>query len=848
MNIFFKAAGFVLATLFGVFTLAVIAAALGYLYLEPQLPPIANLKDVHMQVPLHVYARDGSLMAEFGVKRRIPVKIEQVPPLLLQAVLAAEDDRFYEHPGVDYRGLLRASTQLLLTGEKKQGGSTITMQVARNFFLDSEKTYLRKFKEILLALKIERELSKPEILELYLNKIYLGNRAYGVAAAAQFYYGTTIDKLSAAQMAMIAGLPKAPSKYNPIVNLARATERRNYILERMHGLGFLKEDAYRAALAETETASHHVQAVAVEAPYMAEMVRAEMVARYGEEAYTGGYKVYTTVEPRLQTAANAALRAALLEYDARHGYRKPLPHVDLPAGGGPEQWPAQWAEVLREQVEIAGLPAALVVKVESKSAHVYLPNKGEIELPWEAMSWARPYVNENRMGPSPKSAAEILAVGDIVRVQPLPESKWRLAQVPAVQGAFVALNPNNGAISALVGGLDFYQSSFNRAIQADRQPGSSFKPFVYSAALEKGFTPATMVNDAPVVIEGASLGEDWRPENYGRDFLGPIPLRQTLALSRNLVSIRVLRALGIEYARDYVTRFGFKSDRLPQGLSLALGSGVVTPLEMVRGFSVFASGGYRVEPYFIERIEGPEGKILVQAQPLTACQDCASQGGLSVAGGRTPGATAPGSVEAMPVSLEDQLQADIRAEEGGTPPATQNAVVAPLAAPGAGGRTAPRVISAENAYLMTSMLQDVIRKGTGRKALALKRGDIAGKTGTTNEQRDAWFAGFTPSLAAVSWVGFDNHTLLGDQETGGHAALPMWMQFMGEALKDRPESALPQPPGIVTARINPATGLLAADNDPNGVPEFFMNGQLPLQQSGTGTATGGPADGSEILF
>ena len=831
MNIFFKAAGFVLATLFGVFTLAVIAAALGYLYLEPQLPPIANLKDVRMQVPLHVYARDGSLMAEFGVKRRIPVKIEQVPPLLLQAVLAAEDDRFYEHPGVDYRGLLRASTQLLLTGEKKQGGSTITMQVARNFFLDSEKTYLRKFKEILLALKIERELSKPEILELYLNKIYLGNRAYGVAAAAQFYYGTTIDKLSVAQMAMIAGLPKAPSKYNPIANLARATERRNYILERMHGLGFLKEDAYRAALAETETASHHVQAVAVEAPYMAEMVRAEMVARYGEEAYTGGYKVYTTVEPRLQTAANAALRAALLEYDARHGYRKPLPHVDLPAGGGPEQWPAQWAEVLQEQVEIAGLPAALVVKVEGKSARVYLPNKGEIELPWEAMSWARPYVNENRMGPSPKSAAEILAVGDIVRVQPLPEGKWRLAQVPAVQGACVALNPDNGAISALAGGLDFYQSSFNRAIQADRQPGSSFKPFVYSAALEKGFTPATMVNDAPVVVEGASLGEDWRPENYGRDFLGPIPLRQALALSRNLVSIRVLRALGIEYTRDYVTRFGFKSDRLPQGLSLALGSGVTTPLEMVKGFSVFASGGYRVEPYFIERIEDPEGKILVQAQPLTACRECV-----------------PGPVEATPAGLEDQLQADIRAEEEDMPPATQNAVVAPIAVPGAGGRTAPRVISAENAYLMTSMLQDVIRKGTGRKALALKRGDIAGKTGTTNEQRDAWFAGFTPGLVAVSWVGFDNHTPLGDRETGGHAALPMWIYFMREALKDMPESVLPQPPGIVTARINPVTGLLAADNDPDGVSEFFMKDFVPLQQSGTGAATGGPAGGSEFLF
>lgn len=831
MNLFFKVTGFVFATLFGLFTLAVIAAAVGYLYLEPQLPSIANLKDVRLQVPLHVYARDGSLMAEFGEMRRIPVRIEQVPPLLLQAVLAAEDDRFYEHPGVDYRGLLRASSQLLLTGEKKQGGSTITMQVARNFFLDSEKTYTRKLKEILLALKIEHELSKPEILELYLNKIYLGNRSYGVAAAAQFYYGTAIDKLSVAQMAMIAGLPKAPSKFNPIVNPARSTERRNYILERMYSLDFLQDDAYRAALAETETARRHTQAVAVEAPYLAEMVRAEMLARYGEEAYTGGYKVYTTMEPRLQTAANAALRAALLEYDTRHGYRKPLPHADLPAGSGPEQW----AEILRDRGEIAGLPAALVVKVEGNSARAYLSNKGEIELPWEALSWARPYISENRMGPSPKSAAEILAAGDIVRVQPLPEGKWRLAQVPAVQGAFVALNPNTGAIGALAGGSDFYQSSFNRAIQADRQPGSSFKPFVYSAALDKGFTPATIVNDAPVVVEGASLGEDWRPENYGRDFLGPIALRQALALSRNLVSIRVLRALGIEYARGYVTRFGFKPDRLPQGLSLALGSGVVTPLEMAQGFSVFANGGYRVEPYFIERIEGPEGKILMLAQPLTACRECASQA-----------ATAPAPVEATPAGLEDQLRADIRAEEGSAPSVAQDAVVAPLAAPGAGGRSAPRVISAGNAYLMTSMLQDVIRKGTGRKALALKRGDIAGKTGTTNEQRDAWFAGFTPGLVAVSWVGFDNHTPLGDKETGGHAALPMWMHFMGEALKDVPESALPQPPGIVTARINPATGLRAADNDPDGVPEYFMNGLAPLEQPGA--ATEGPPGGAEWLF
>lgn len=805
MNSPLKLVTFILTAGFTALVLGVTILAGAYLYLAPQLPAIESLRDVQLQEPLRVYTQAGELIAEFGEVKRIPIEFSAVPKPMVQAILAAEDDRFYQHPGVDYQGLLRAAVNLLQTGEKTQGGSTITMQVARNFFLSSEKTYVRKLREILLALKIESALSKDEILELYINKIYLGNRAYGLTAAAQFYYGVTAGELSLAQMAMIAGLPKAPSKYNPLANLERATARRNYVLNRMYNLGMIERDAYQVALAETETARRHVPKIEVEAPYVAEMVRAELVRRYGAEAYVGGYRIFTTIDARLQGAANAALRAGLIEYDMRHGYRKPEAHIDMDSTTGSEDWD----RVLKDFSRIAGLTPALVVKLETQTAQVYLSGSGLLDIPWTGLSWARAYLDENQRGPAPKTAADILTVGDVIRVQQLPDGQWRLSQLPAVQGALVALNPHNGAINALVGGFYFYRSSFNRVTQADRQPGSSFKPFVYSAALEKGFTPASIINDAPVVIERADWGNAWRPENYGRKFYGPTRLRAALAHSRNLVSVRILRSLGLDYTIDYATRFGFKRERLPRGLSLALGSSVATPLEMARGFTVFANGGYFIEPRFIKRMEDAHGKPIMETPDQ-------------------PPLSSP-VVEQELVSLESQVQADILAELQ-----EQHSVPA-------GGQ---RVISAENAYLMTSMMRDVIRIGTARRALQLGRKDLAGKTGTTNDQRDAWFAGFNRDLVAISWIGFDQHTPLGKDETGGKAALPIWINFMEAALKNVPEQPLTPPPGIVTMPIDADTGLLASQGDPDALSEVFSAQSTPQKGSGSVSSGSTPSSGA----
>lgn len=798
MSPFFKTLGFISAALFALLTLGIVILAGLYLYLAPQLPSTDKLTEVRLQVPLKVYTREGRLIAEFGEMRRIPVQFGQAPRHLVQAVLAAEDDRFYSHPGVDYQGLLRAAFALAATGEKRQGGSTITMQVARNFFLSSEKTFLRKFREILLALRIEQSLSKDQILELYLNKIFFGNRAYGVAAAAQFYYGAQLNQLTLAQMATLAGLPKAPSKYNPLANKERAVERRDYILERMVSLGYIGEAEYQTARSAPETAARHGAQIEVEAPHVAEMARAEMVRRYGEvEAYTGGYEVYTTLDARQQTAANQALRAALLEYDQRHGYRKAEGRAELKQDANS----ADWQAALEGYGASGGLLPALVLEVKEQAVRAYTPRHGVVELNWDGLSWARPYVNENRRGASPKSAAQILKPGEIIRLQRGSGGVWLLAQLPAVEGGLVALHPANGAIMALSGGFNFYQSNFNRVLQAKRQPGSSFKPFIYSAALERGFTPASVVNDAPVIAAGADLGNTWRPENFGGKFYGPTRLREAIAHSRNMVSIRVLRAMGIPYAVEYAARFGFRPEQLPQGLSLALGSGSVTPLELARAYAVFANGGYLIEPYFIDRIVDAEGRVLMQADPLTVCPQCES------------GAPAPAPVPALV-------------------PAQKNA---------------PRVIGAPNAYLMASMLQDVIRAGTARRALELKRADLAGKTGTTNDLRDAWFAGFNPELVSAAWVGFDNHAPLGDEETGGRAALPMWMRFMEVALKDVPEQPYAVPEGIVTLRIDPASGALAADNDARAITEVFNSEQLPAQTAHPNAAAEAEP-GTEQLF
>lgn len=800
MNIPVKLVSFVLTSLFAALTVGLIVVGGVYMYVAPQLPPTTSLQDVRLQEPLRIYASDGELIAQYGTARRIPVALSEVPESMVQAFLAAEDDRFFEHPGVDYQGLLRASWALLKTGEKAQGGSTITMQVARNFFLSSEKTYIRKLREILLALQIERELSKEDILELYLNKIYLGNRSYGVAAAAQFYYGTALDELSLAQMAMIAGLPKAPSSDNPIVNPEDALERRNYILGRMYRLDLINDERYRSALAEPVTAKRHLPVIEASAPYVAEMVRKEMVERYGEEeAYTGAYEVFTTVDARLQAAAMQVLRSALIEYDIRHGYRGPEGHADLAADSGP----ADWEQALTDFTVLGDLLPALVIKLEGQTASAYHPDQGVIEIPWTGLSWARSYIDEDRLGASPKTAADILKPGDIIRLQRSPEEQWRLVQIPKVQGALVSMVPDSGAITALVGGFDFDQSSFNRVTQALRQPGSSFKPFIYSAALAQGFTPATVINDAPVVLANAKQGQLWRPENYGREFKGPTRLREALTHSRNLVSIRVLRAIGINYAIDYATRFGFERERLPNGLSLALGTSVNTPLEMVSGFAVFANGGYQVRPFVIERIVGPNGENLLENESPEACCDEQS------------------SSDERLVSLESQLQADIQAELG-----QGKGMAGKESLPVSEGEPA---ISPENAYLITSMMRDVIRSGTGRRALELGRNDLAGKTGTTNSQRDAWFSGYNADIVATAWVGFDEHEPLGKLETGGRAALPMWMEFMRAALEGVPEEPLAQPPGIVTKDINPDTGLLASNGSSRSVAEVFSADHLPSE-------------------
>ena len=802
--------------------LAVLAAALGaggaYLYLGPKLPSAETLRDVRLQVPLRVYTREGELLAEFGEKRRTPLRLDEVPEQLIQAFLAGEDDRFFEHPGVDWQGLTRAVLHLVRTGEKGPGGSTITMQVARNFFLTREKTYIRKLNEILLALKIEREFTKEEILELYVNKIFLGHRAYGVGAAAQVYYGRPVAELDLPQLAMIAGLPKAPSRFNPVTNPEQAVVRRSYVLRRMLELDWIDQAEHDAARDAPVTAKVHGLAIEVEAPYVAEMVRAHMEDTYGDAVYTAGYKVRTTIDGRLQRAADAALRQTLLEYDARHGFRGSERHV----ASGEQAVPPDKA--LADDMDVGGLVPAVVTSVDESTVSAWARGVGPVDIEFEDMDWARPYISENRRGDSPKGADAVLKRGDVIRVRPAEdEDGWTFAQLPDVEGALVSLDPSDGAIVALTGGFDFYRSKFNRATQAQRQPGSSFKPFIYSAALEHGYTPASIINDAPVVFEDESLKSAWRPENYGGKFHGPTPLRTALYKSRNLVSIRLLREIGLDFALEHIARFGIDVDRLPRGLSLALGSGGLTPLEVATGYGVLANGGYAVEPYYIDRVLDGDDTLVFAADPLVVCRDCddeeeaaavSASSDPAVGGGEATGSAPALSAEAGTDTATGNLAATAPAPSSGTPGAE---------------RRAPRVLEARNAWLMYSLMRDVIQRGTGRKARVLERDDLAGKTGTTNDQYDAWFSGFSPDLVATAWIGFDEFRPLGRRETGASAALPMWIAYMKEALEDVEPRDVPPPEGIVTVRIVPETGELAGTSHEGTVFESFRKERVPTQ-------------------
>lgn len=755
---FFFVAGLVLALGLGYAT---------YKRLNDELPDIETLKNVPLPIPLKVLTEDGQLIAEYGHKRRTTLTFEQIPPIFIDAIIATEDQRFFEHYGVDFRSLVRAFVSLVATGRKSQGGSTITMQVARNYFLSPERTYTRKIKEILLAFRIERNLTKEDILTLYLNKIFLGNRAYGIAAAAQVYYGKQVDQLVLPEVAMLAGLPKAPSKINPLYNPVAAKKRRGYVLNRMLTMGFISEEAYIEAKDTPVSAKFHGRKAEVDAPYVAETVRQQVVEAYGTQvAYNQGLRIYTSINATMQEAANHALQKHLLAYDKRHGYKGAVDKVSLSAKAGDEE---AWLEKLSEYPSFGMMEPALVLSVAEQSAVILTTSGFAEDLLWPGMSWARPYIHDNRLGAKPKLASDILEEGDVIYVS-LEASARRLMQVPEVSGALVAIDSEVGEVKAMVGGFDYNQSQFNRATLALRQPGSNFKPFVYSAALESGFTAASMVNDSPVVFEDPLLESHWRPENYSGKFFGLTPIRVALAKSRNLVSIRLLQSIGISKTLRHTARFGFDADKLPRNLSLALGSGEVTPMALAAGYAAFANGGYKVMPHMIKRIEDSSGRVIfdyaTSGCPLGYCY------------------------------------------EGDTLEKT-------------------RAISQANAYIMTSMMQDVIKLGTGKKARSLGRNDLAGKTGTTNDQTDAWFSGFNRDLVATVWVGFDTPRPLGHNETGAQAALPMWIDFMQDALKVLPEKPFLPPADVVHAKIDPETGLLASSKTPKPRFEVFEMGKLP---------------------
>lgn len=735
---------------------AVLVLGFAAVLISPTLPSLEILTDYRPKIPLRVYSADGKLIGEFGEERRAVVKLEQVPKPLISAILAAEDERFFQHGGVDYVGVARAALSNFTSGGVRQGASTITMQVARNFFLSKEKTLTRKFNEMLLAFKIESSLSKQQILELYINQIYLGQRAYGFAAAAQIYYGKTLNELSVAQLAMLAGLPKAPSRFNPIANPARAKLRQQYVLRRMRELGAITPEQLASADKEPPAVRAGLSEFAVRADFFAEMVRAQMFERFGEEAYTRGIRVHTTLLVEHQRAAYEALRKGVLDYDRRHGYRGPEAFVEL----GKDVTDEKLEDALQDIADSDELYPAIVLEASPKQVKLYRSGGERITIGEEGLKFAARQLADNAQ------ASQRIRRGAVVRISKDEKGRWQFAQMPQVESALVSADPRTGAIRALVGGFDFGRNQYNHVTQALRQPGSSFKPFIYSAALEKGFTAATVINDAPLTFTAAQTGsEPWEPKNYDGKFDGPMRLRTALAKSKNLVSVRILQAITPQYAQDYVSRFGFDPKLHPPYLTMALGAGNVTPMQMLGAYSAFANGGFRIAPYFIDRVEDDKGGLLFSSQPVIA------------------------------------------------------------------GENAERIIDARNAFIMSSLMRDVVRSGTATRALRLKRGDLAGKTGTTNEFVDAWFAGYQPTLVAIAWMGFDQPRTLGRNETGGSAALPIWIDYMATALKNVPEEPLTPPQGVIAMQINPDTGLRVSDG---GISEYFYQEYAaPSAEGGT---------------
>ncbi len=794
--------------------IGIVAGVVGaYYFVQPGLPAAATIRDIPLQVPLRIYSRDGRLISEIGERRRIPVTYEEIPQHVVQAFVAAEDQRFFEHPGIDYRGILRALVRFAQSGDASGGGgSTITQQLARDYFLTREQTIARKLTEAFLAWKIEQEFTKEQIMALFLNKMFFGQRAHGVAASARVFFNKDLGDVNVAEAATLAGVLPAPSRYNPVSSARHATIRRSYVLGRMLDLGFIDQQAFNEAMAWPMESRSYGAAIELNAPYVAEMVRSEMVKRYGEGTYTDGYQVVTSLDARLQEAANYALRNGLLEFTRRRGYRGPIDRVELTdelLATPFEEWPVEIQDRL-EQYAPGGLSVALVTSVNADNSATVLFGDGETtRLPWSGINWAKPFIDRETTGPAPETAAEVLAAGDLIYVMPTTRGTWALAQVPEAQGAVVSVDPYDGAVTALTGGFDFTTSKFNRARQAFRQPGSSFKPFIYSAALEHGSTPATVVLDAPVVISSSELEAVWRPINYSGRFYGPTRMREALVRSMNLVSVRLLLfETGIGNAVRHIAKFGFGGAALPHNGSLALGGGAASPLDMAQGYAVLANGGRAVKPYVIDAIYDADGKTLYRAEPAVACDECEPADRPAwLFGDEKPAAMSLeemaeiASVYRPDATVDPELYADVK--------------------------VAPQAVSRQNVFLVQDMMRDVVKRGTGRRAMVLGRNDLSGKTGTSNDRRDAWFGGFNADLVAVVWVGYDDDLPLGPGEEGSRTALPIWIEFARIAFRGVPEHQMPMPDGIVSVLIDRETGCPARAGRGNVVFEVFRQGHVP---------------------